>query len=239
MAQVYSLNAVGYINITLVPGLSQISDQLYATNGQPNYISPTLDSQIGTNPGFAVGSGSRIYKYVQASESYDIWSVTAGTQAAYAAGGIPEKALSGVPASTVTLNPGEAIWFYNPAPTNLTLTFVGTVPATNSTTLGLTNVLSAGSTAGSGLQMVSSIVPVAGQLDTVLGVVPSTGDYAYVWQSGSQSYDIFKWTAGATWKVVVSTGLTAPSVSVGQGFWYQVNTASSTNNWTQYFGVNE
>jgi len=43
MAQVYSLNAVGYINVTIPPGFSIVANQLNTTN---NNISPLLDSQI-------------------------------------------------------------------------------------------------------------------------------------------------------------------------------------------------
>ena len=47
MAQVYSLNAVGYINVTCAPGFSIIADQLYASNSvTPQYISPLLDAQL-------------------------------------------------------------------------------------------------------------------------------------------------------------------------------------------------
>jgi hypothetical protein len=109
---------------------------------------------------------------------------------------------------------------------------VGTVPATNSTIAGLTNSLS------SGLQMVSSVVPVSGQLDTVLGLTPQTGDTAYFYVPASQNYQGFKWAAGGFWKVVSGTA-PEPVPQVGQGFWYIVNAPSTTNNWTQYFGVNE
>jgi hypothetical protein len=53
MAQVYSLNAVGYINVTVVGGgaFTMVTDQLYngtAVNGvmPAQYLSPMLDSQL-------------------------------------------------------------------------------------------------------------------------------------------------------------------------------------------------
>lgn len=234
MAQVYSLNAVGYINVTLAPGLTQLADQLYVTNGQPNYISPTLDSQLGSNPGFV---GSRIYKYNPTTQTYLGWRVTANSQLGYNnTGAAPEAALTGVAASTVTINPGEALWFYNSQNTNLTLTFVGTVASTNANLAGLTNQL-AYATGGAGLQMVSSIVPISGQIDTVLGIAPVTGDYAYIYDTATENYGGFKWN-GTAWRHLIGTN-TAPTVNVGQGFWYIVGTAGTTNEWVQEFGVNE
>jgi hypothetical protein len=235
MAQVYSLNAVGYINVTLQPGLNQVADQLYSTNGLPNYISPTLDAQVGTSPAFV---GCRLYKYNPVSESYVGWSITAGSQAGYTGPGTePWHELTGIDAATVTLNPGEAVWFINSQTTNLTLTFVGTVPSTNSTLLGLTNSLSY-PTGGAGLQMVSSIVPIAGQLDTTLGLTPGTKDTVYIYVPSTQSYNGYRWSAAGSWTLVSGTG-TAPVLSVGQGFWYNVFTAGSTNSWVQVFGVSQ
>jgi hypothetical protein len=227
MAQVYSLNAVGYINVTLPPGLSQVSDQLYATNGQANTVSPILDSQLGTSTAFI---NARIYKYQPATQSYVGFQVTASAQGNYPANP-PYRNLSGVSPTNVTINPGEAFWFFNAQSTNLTLTFVGTVPATNSAIAGLTNALTPG------LNLISSVVPVTGQLDTTLGLVPSTGDTTYIYQPASQSYQGFKWN-GSGWRVL-SGNASAPTNTVGGGFWYNVFAAGTTNNWVQYFGVNE
>jgi len=235
MAQVYSLNAVGYINVTIQPGLNQVADQLYSTNGLPNYISPTLDSQLGNSASFV---NARIYKFNPTTEQYLGWQITSISQGNYTSGNAtePYKALTGVDAATVTLNPGEAVWFYSAQTTNVTLTFVGTVPSTNSTLAGLTNSLVNNGTGG--LQMVSSIVPIAGQLDTVLGIQPTAKDSVYIYVPSTQSYQGFKWSIAGSW-TLISGAASAPVVTVGQGFWYNVFTPSTTNNWVQVFGVSQ
>jgi hypothetical protein len=107
MAQVYSLNAVGYINVTLKPGFQVIANQLNTTN---NNISPLLDSQVNT--GLLDGVG--FYKFN--GSSYTL---------------IQGDALNNPPwdgpAVNTTLNPGEACFVNNPFSTNITITFVGTV----------------------------------------------------------------------------------------------------------------
>ena len=104
MAQVYSLNAVGYINVSCPPGFSIIANQLNTTN---NNISPLLDSQLldGNHNGtilfkFSTSSGYSAYIVSSAAS----WSSTSVTN--------------------TTLNPGEGAFLYNPFTTNFTLTFL-------------------------------------------------------------------------------------------------------------------
>jgi hypothetical protein len=246
MAQVYSLNAVGYINVSCAGGsagnYTMIANQLNTTN---NYISPLLDSQLGTNPSFA---GCRLFKYNAAGGNYLQYNITVNSQANYQAGLItppysePEIAANGAPdAATVTLNPGEGVWFFNKWTTNVTLTFVGTVltggPSNSPPTPSLTNLMSAG------FQIVSSMVPVAGAIDTVLGISPVKGDHAFVWDTNSGGYDSYTYTPNSTpgnWNVVSGPG-TGPSVGVGQSFWYQVgvNETGGTNPWVENFAVSQ
>jgi hypothetical protein len=245
MAQVYSLNAVGYINVSCLGGASGaytlIANQLNTTN---NFISPLLDSQLGTNPSFA---GCRLFKYSATGGSYAQYNITLNSQNNYQAGLVtppyvaPEIAANGAPdPTTVTLNPGEGIWFFNKWPTNVTLTFVGTVLTgytTNTPPNALTNLMS------TGFQIVSSMVPVAGAIDTVLGITPVKGDHAFVWDTNSGGYDAYTYTPNSTpgnWNVVSGPG-TGPSVAVGQSFWYQVgvNAVGGTNAWVENFAVSQ
>jgi len=250
MAQVYSLNAVGYINVTCIGGASGqytlIANQLNTTN---NFISPLLDSQLGTNPSFAK---CKLFKYSPAGNTYLQYNITLASQAAYQAGlttppySEPEVAANGAPdPATVTLNPGEGIWFFNAWPTNVTLTFVGTVltgETTNTPPNGLTNVMS------TGFQVVSSMVPVAGAIDTVLGINPVAGDHAFVWDTNSLGYDSYTYTPSSTpgnWTVVSGpasgNGSTGPYSAVGQSFWYEVgkNAVGGTNAWVENFAVSQ
>jgi hypothetical protein len=195
MAQVYSLNAVGYINVVVPPGFSIIANQLNTTN---NNISPLLDSQLldGNH------SGVTLFKYNGGFSSYTVsssatWSSTSVTN--------------------TTLNPGEATFINNPFSTNFTLTFVGTV-----LTGKLTNTLA------QGFNLVSSITPQTGYLDTQLGLTPGAGDIVFTYNNGYSS-DVY--SSSGTWSV---NGL-APVPAVGQGFFYF---SVAGENWVQNFSVN-
>jgi hypothetical protein len=200
MAQVYSLNAVGYINVTVVPGFSIIANQLNTTN---NNISPLLDSQLldgGHN-------GVILFKYNAAGGSFSTFSVSAASL--WSSPGV----------TTTTLNPGEAAFIFNPFSTNFTLTFVGTVMQGS-----LTNTLL------QGFNLISSIVPQSGALDTALGDVPNSGDQIFILQtSGSYTSDVWN---GVAW----STG-SGPVPAVGQGFWYFTPNSAGLS-WVRTFNVN-
>jgi hypothetical protein len=105
MAQaVYSVNIVGYVNLTLAPGFSLIANQLNATpNNQLGSVFPTApaDAQVLT---FANGNyqtyitdGAVWYDYV-----------------------------TGDP-TTATVSPGQGLFFFNPGATPVTVTTVGEV----------------------------------------------------------------------------------------------------------------
>lgn len=110
---VYSLNAVGYINVTAEPGFNIISCPLIAS---PDNTLNTLLSP--TNGAYKKW---QFYAWNPASGSY---TEDIGLGSSWGSGG------------TETLNPGQAAWLYNPSNTPVTITFVGTVPSgTNSVTL--------------------------------------------------------------------------------------------------------
>jgi hypothetical protein len=207
---VYSLNAVGYINVSVAPGFNMIADQLWASGG--NSISNILsDSDDHLD-------GASIYKWTGSGFLIDNANNNTATSPSGwndATGGLE------------TLNPGEAVWFDNPFSTNITLTFVGTVPqGTNSVTLN------------AGFTMASSPVPQSGDLVTVMGLTnENTGDTIFVFNPGS-GYTTYNYNPntgvagqGGNWS---ATG--DPMVNVGQGFWYQ---AGSTIVYTRVFSVNQ
>jgi hypothetical protein len=103
MAQnVYSLNVVGYYNVTVPAGqFTLIANQLNTTNNQIQYLLPS------------VTSGATLYKYASGGFASTVFSV----------------GRSGPPGSwdqpTLTLNPGETALLLDPAAD--TITFVGTV----------------------------------------------------------------------------------------------------------------
>jgi hypothetical protein len=219
MAQVYSLNSVGYVNVAIPTGFSIISDQLYA-NGQgvAQTVSPLLDTQVLDNH----HAGLTFFKYSNPG-GYFVFGVTPGNAWSLD----PANSLNA--ASETTLNPGEAVFVFNPNAAT-TLTFVGTVPQG---TLTVTNY--------SGFNLISSIVPETGAIDSVLGLTPAHGDTLFFYDS--TSYGVVGVTPTGAWTTVTPNTLTppdgtAPSAPVGGGFFYYANVATGTSeNWTRTFNV--
>jgi hypothetical protein len=172
MAQnVYSLNVVGYINLTLQPGFNLIANQLDADGTMTNNFATNVFS---TNlPG-----GSRIYAFNAAAAGYQIlsWNGTKwiGQQA-------PVNA---------ALAPGQGMFVSLAGTTPTTLTLVGQViQGTNVTPLV------------QGLQIVSAIPPISAGLQTGLGYMPTAGDRVYFYNAAAQGYQIksfngTKWIGG-------------------------------------------
>jgi hypothetical protein len=115
MAQVFSVNAVGYINVSVPPGFSLIANQL---NNGDNKVT-TL---IPTAPG-----GTTIYKFT--GSGYDILTFD----------DLENAWLPAALAGTMTLSPGEGAFIRNVTQNPIPLTFVGEVPTGN-----LTNAIPAG-----------------------------------------------------------------------------------------------
>jgi hypothetical protein len=103
MAQVYSQNAVGYVNVT-VPGgkLQMIANQLTSAN-------MTLGALIPSPP-----DGSTVYQFLP-NGNYNI-STYLGFLSAWD------------PDPNISLAPGAGVFFLNPDAAPYTITFVGEVP---------------------------------------------------------------------------------------------------------------
>jgi hypothetical protein len=223
---VYSLNAVGYINVSVVPGFNLISDQLWASGG--NYISNILSDASGAL------DGSEVYTFNPATGKFtedEANSLTSNFANNWNNGG------------TNLLNPGTGAWFYSTITTNLT--FVGTVPqGTNTVPLS------------QGFNLVSSPVPQTGDLVLTLDLTNETpGDEVFVYNNpGGYSSYVFdpangEYGYGLNWDkpqgftspIPSGTSNTTevygdPYVAVGQGFWYYASTAI---NYTRVFSVND
>ncbi len=241
MAQVYSLNAVGYINVTIPLGFSIVANQLNTSN---NNLSPLLDSQIPTD-GVSGLNSCTFFKWQPAISNWltlqpDYFS----TQT------FPWDQQQ---ATNTTLNPGEAVFVNNLSGAAVTITFVGTVlqgPLTNT------------ALAGPGFNLASSMVPQAGRLDVDLGLPEVDNDIVYVYnpststQPGWQTYNGDEFATdpqGQPWDGPGGTQPANPTVGVGQGFFYRgfQNGAIITNPgttpgtapnyhsmWTRTFDVN-
>ena len=96
---VYSLNSVGFVNITCPPGFSLICNPM-------NYDGTNaLDTVMPTAPKF-----SQIFKFNTGTGTYDV----------------AQRGLTSWN-SVLTVSPGEGFFFKNPFTTNIVLTFTGNV----------------------------------------------------------------------------------------------------------------
>jgi hypothetical protein len=80
-----------------------------------------------------------------------------------------------------------------------------------------------------GLQIISSIPPISGGLQTVLGYVPTGGDRVFVYNATTQAYSTKTFNAG-TGKWIGGE----PTPAVGDAFFFQ---SAGATNWTQAFTV--
>jgi hypothetical protein len=110
MAQVYSVNAVGYVRTTLKPGFNMISNPLLATSNKISDLFKNVDGGVPTE-GFA------LYKYN--GTGYDVAFI------------FDDGSVDGV---DFTLAPGEGAFVQNSSATAKTITFVGEVPQNTLTT---------------------------------------------------------------------------------------------------------
>jgi hypothetical protein len=99
LAQVYSVNAVGYINLTVPAGFSIIANQL---NAGGNKVTDVFAN---------IPDGSTLYKYDGTKYVIDAYDATLGWDDA-----------------TLTVRPGEGFWIRIPGTASATITLVGEVP---------------------------------------------------------------------------------------------------------------
>jgi hypothetical protein len=208
---VYSLNAVGYINVTLLPGYNIITCPLIAS---PNNTIATLLNN--TNGQYQSGSRNPAVVYQFEGGIYtSIDTASSGSGTSGWGGG-----------GTETINPGQAIFFYNPSTTNMSATFVGTVP-----TGPITNALAPG------YSLVGSVVPVTGDI-----VTNSISLFTNGAVSGRNADAIYLYAPGVGYSINTYTtsgwaGGDPMLSNVYEGFFF-VNAFSTTNNWIENYSVN-
>jgi len=223
MAQnnVYSLNVVGYINLTMPPNAySLLANQLTGSD-------KSIPAIFGTN----YASGSSIFKWDSVAQQFassDSFYDVAHTGGAPA--GWYDTSLN---ISTTTLSPGEAFFFYNNGNTAASVTLVGQV------TQGTTPV-----PVVAGYSFISLVPPVVADLSTngplALPIANGNSYFTFDTASGnyssSVSYFDVAHTGGAPagW---YDTSLNQPGIlpAVGQGFVFFNNSTSTT--WTNTFSV--
>jgi hypothetical protein len=232
MAQtnVYSLNAVGYVNVTCPNGYNLISCPLIAS---PDNTVGTLLNNANSNY-----TGDAVYFFNTATGGFSL------DQAENVGGrGGTTNANGWAFNGTNVLAPGVGCWFYNSASAPVTLTFVGTVPSG-----GLTNALVPG------FNLVGSILPISGDLitNTLSGLTnynvaaatgAATGDAVYTYANPG-GFTIFQSGTGrgqgghgylSQWSAAGDPS----TATVGEGFWYFNSTAATTVDWVENFSVGQ
>jgi len=187
---VYSLNVVGYYNLTLPPGFSLIANQLdldgTGTNNTPTTVFST-NVPVNTQVFTWNGSGYNIASLIKEKNGSLTWSS----------------------AEPISLNPGQAFWIDIPAGSGTnTYTLVGQVLQG-----GLVNP---NLPAAGGYSFVSGMVPIAGGVQTALGYVPAINDTVYQWSgTGFNIINSFikQKSGGGVWNPQ------EPQLRIGEGFW--------------------
>jgi hypothetical protein len=210
---VYSLNAVGYINVTAPPGYSIVADQLWNSSG-----SNTLANTI-TVPADSSEDGSRIYKFN--GTGYSTYTFDSFSSPPFD------------PNGSATLNPGEAAFFYNNTSTNIIFTFVGTVPQGTNTV-----VLNQGyNLVSSPVPETGGITTTLGLAVAVAGSDVDDGDRLYSFSnngvtSGYATYTVDSFST-PPWDP------SEPTINVGQGFFYYIPNTNPAKSWVRTFSVND
>lgn len=223
MAQssVYSLNVVGYVNVTLygsdVEGseLSMIANPLDVDGTGTNNV---LDTVLGTG----LPTGTTIFPWTPTgfggAISYN------GGKGGWSDGG------------TALLNPGQGVFVQlPPGSSTMTVSLVGNVLQGTVANNYITGTAS----------LVSSVIPVSGAIDGAgnggLNYVPNTGDTIFAWDpnqnTGFGGYDGYVYNGGkGGWAVTDPSNTNAPDpvIAPGQAFFL---ISSSTPTWTQSFTV--
>jgi len=158
MAQVYSVNAVGYVNTTVpAKGLALVSNPLNAADNSINGLFTDAAKAAGGmqvftfTPGTGANAGYKTFTWDPDFAAFD-------------------------PDGTDKVDPGHGVFVKNPTAAPITITFVGDVPQGSLST-----------TLVKGLQIVASAVPQEGAVDT-LGFVPSGADQIYNFDTTKQGY---------------------------------------------------
>jgi hypothetical protein len=218
-AQVYSVNAVGYVNLSILSGYNLIANPLNGTDNNLNTILPLAND----------GDGTTIFRFKPGIQNYgDAIQFFAGF------GWFTVD----VDPNWLVLPPGEGV-FIQPGPSTpvpLNVTFVGEVPQGTLTT----------DLVGNGAyQILSSVVPQALPLGD--GATPNTlqfpavdGDNVFIFNAATQTYkDPYQYFGGFGWFSVNpdDPGPVGPTIPVATSF-FVTKAGAASQQWTRNFTVN-
>jgi hypothetical protein len=217
MAQVYSVNAVGYVNVTLKKGYNLLSNPL--KNGGNTLIEILPANSNLPEDTFVSTFNSSVGNVGGLDGDTPTFFPTLGWEPA----GIP-------------LPPGKGFYIYidpNTAPqATYTVTFVGEVEQGN-----LSNPI----TGGGRYNALGSQVPQGGRVTADLGLTPANDDLILLWDSTKTppgfSDTVFQYFEGAGWtpdgQNIIEPQLTNP----GEAF-FLFRAAAAPTAWTRTFSVN-
>jgi hypothetical protein len=217
-SNVYSLNVVGYYNVTApAQTLVMIANQLNTTNNAIQYVLAPSNA--------ASADGALVYKF--GGGNYTILDFDGVDTAPGFPNGYWEQ--NGNVDTTTTLAPGEGV-FYR-AITASTLTFVGEVLQG-----ALVNTLPVNT-----LAQRSSMVPQQGKLTTDLGLPGEDGDLIYIFGAGN--YTIYDFDGVDTapgfpngyWEL--NGNVNEPTINVGQAFFFKKIFGGASSTWLRNFTV--
>jgi hypothetical protein len=198
---VYSLNAVGYINVTVSPGFNLVSCPLIAS--PDNTINTLLTNATGQYKKWQFWSYSPATSYTEYVGSGTGWT----------------------PNGSATLSPGQAAWLYNPSNTTATVTFVGTVPSgslTNTLVPGFNLVSSILPTSGNLVTNTLTSFDTATKKDQVWAYTPGTtlttpGSYSEVVATATQG----NWTPSQPSQATVGGGFWYNNTAATNNTWVE------------------
>jgi hypothetical protein len=211
VAQVYSVNAVGYVNLTLPVGFSMVANPLNAGTGNNTVAKLFAPANLSAAP-----ANCRVYVYNNATGGY-------GTATFQPATGT----WTGTTASAEIL-PGDGVFFENRTAAPLTATFVGEV---------MQGPLS--TPIPQGFSIKSSQVPQAidpdsaTQLPNAAERFPggTTGDRVYRYNPATGGYTTYSWQ-----NALNAYNPSLPTFNVGEAFFVQ--RAGAATAWARTFSVN-
>jgi hypothetical protein len=215
MAQnVYSLNVVGYVQLSLTNGFNMVANQMDLDGTGMNN---TIQSVLGTN----VPSGTKVFAFNPATQTYYSTATLIGTLWTAGAAVAPG------------LQPGSGVWVQiggaNGTPTPLTVTLVGNVRQGN-------NAFSIVGGSPKKFQIMSLVPPISTAIETgtfstgqPAGYPTAIGDSVYLWNAVAKSYGSTRTKISAS---IWSGGEPVPAI--GQGFWLA---SVSNKTWNQNFTV--
>jgi hypothetical protein len=214
MAQgVFSVNAVGYVNVPLTPGFNLVANPLQATD---NTI-----ANLFKNISPSIPPGLKVFAFDD---------VTGGFAPAATYRGAPFNRFDPPASAALTIDVGEGAFVFDPRVTGsaaLTLTFVGEVRQGT-----LDNPLPAG------FSIKANMVPQSGR-PSDFGTLPAApGDKLFKFNKTTGGYDTWTYRGAPFNRWQGADGSTTlPVIDVGEAFFYYRAGAAAT--WSRTFNVNQ